>query len=99
MNEKSGMICAFIEKNCIKDVIVPVFIGIFMANRVSFSPVIKVLTYSPMDSVAELGKTKKRAVMTTLSTNKPTVTDILPFGGGATEGTQTFMSGRIGGPI
>ena len=43
-----------------------------MANRVSFSPVKKVLTYSPMDRVADLGKTN---------------TDILPFEGGASEGS------------
>ena len=47
-----------------------------MANRVSFSPVKKVLTYSPMDRVADLGKTN---------------TDILPFEGGASEGSQAFM--------
>ena len=49
---------------------------ITMANRVSFSPVKKVLTYSPMDRVADLGKTN---------------TDILPFEGGASEGSQAFM--------
>ena len=34
-----------------------------MSNHVSFSPVKKVLTYSPMDSVAKLGNNKKRAVL------------------------------------
>ena len=63
-----------------------------MSNRVSFSPVKKVLTYSPMDSVAELGNNKKRAVLTGLSTNMPTGTpDIIPFGGDVTEGTETFL--------
>ena len=47
-----------------------------MANRVSFSPVKKVLTYSPMDRVADLGTTN---------------TDILPFEEGASEGSQAFM--------
>ena len=68
------------------------FISIIMSNRVSFSPVKKVLTYSPMDSVAELRNNKKRAVLTSLSTNMPTGTpDIIPFGGDVTEGTETFM--------
>ena len=49
---------------------------ITMANRVSFSPVKKVLTYPPMDRMADLGKTN---------------TDILPFEGGASEGSQAFM--------
>ena len=49
---------------------------IAMGNRVSFSPVKKVLTYSPMDRVADLGKTN---------------TDILPFEGDASEGSQAFM--------
>ena len=63
-----------------------------MSNRVSFSPVKKVLTYSPMDSVAELRNNKKRAVLTSLSTNMPTGTpDIIPFEGDVTEGTETFM--------
>ena len=68
------------------------FISIIMSNRVSFSPVKKVLTYSPMDSVAELRNNKKLAVLTSLSTNMPTGTpDIIPFGGDVTEGTETFM--------
>ena len=63
-----------------------------MSNRVSFSPVKKVLTYSPMDSVAELRNNKKLAVLTSLSTNMPKGTpDIIPFGGDVTEGTETFM--------
>ena len=63
-----------------------------MSNHVSFSPVKKVLTYSPMDSVAKLGNNKKRAVLTSLSTNMPTGTpDIIPFGGDVTEGTETFL--------
>ena len=63
-----------------------------MSNRASFSPVKKVLTYSPMDSVAELRNNKKLAVLTSLSTNMPTGTpDIIPFGGDVTEGTETFM--------
>ena len=49
---------------------------ITMVNRVSFSPVKKVLTYPPMDRMADLGKTN---------------TDILPFEGGASEGSQAFM--------
>ena len=61
-------------------------------SRVSFSPVKKVLRYSPMDSVAKLGNNKKRAVLTSLSTNMPTGTpDIFPFGGDVTEGTETFL--------
>ena len=45
-----------------------------------------------MDSVAKLGNNKKRAVLTSLSTNMPTGTpDIIPFGGDVTEGTETFM--------
>ena len=68
------------------------FISIMMSNRVSFSPVKKVLRYSPMDSVAKLGNNKKRAVLTSLSTNMPTGTpDIIPFGGDVTEGTGTFL--------
>ena len=63
-----------------------------MSNRVSFSPVKKVLTYSPMDSVAELRNNKKLAVLTSLSTNMPKGTpDIIQFGGDVTEGTETFM--------
>ena len=63
-----------------------------MSNRVSFSPVKKVLTYSPMDNVAELGNNKKRTALTSLSTNMPTGTpDIVPFGGEVREGTETFM--------
>ena len=63
-----------------------------MSNRVSFSPVKKVLAYSPMDSVAELRNNKKLAVLTSLSTNMPKGTpDIIPFGGDVTEGTETFM--------
>ena len=66
------------------------FISIMMSNRMSFSPVKKVLRYSPMDSVAKLGNNKKRAVLTSLSTNMPTGTpDIIPFGGDVTEGTKT----------
>ena len=43
-----------------------------------------------MDSVAKLGNNKKRAVLTSLSTNMPTGTpDIIPFGGDVTEGTKT----------
>ena len=45
---------------------------ITMANRVSFSLVKKVLTYPPVDRMADLGKTN---------------TDILPFEGGASEGS------------
>ena len=45
-----------------------------------------------MDSVAKLGNNKKRAVLTSLSTNMPTGTpDIIPFGGDVTEGTETFL--------
>ena len=45
-----------------------------------------------MDSVAKLGNNKKRAVLTSLSTNMPTGTpDIIPFGGDITEGTETFL--------
>ena len=45
-----------------------------------------------MDSVAKLGNNKKRAVLTSLSTNMPTGTpDIFPFGGDVTEGTETFL--------
>lgn len=64
-----------------------------MSNRVSFSPVKEVLTYSPMDSVAELGKSKKRkrSVSPTLSTDEPVGEDVALIGDGATEGTQTFM--------
>ena len=63
-----------------------------MSNHVSFSPVKKVLTYSPMDSVAKLGNNKKRAVLISLSTNMPTGTpDIIPFGRDVTEGTGTFL--------
>ena len=66
-----------------------------MSNHVSFSPVKKVLTYSPMDSVAKLGNNKKRAVLTSLSTNMPTGTpDIIPFGGDVTEGIETFLKKR-----
>ena len=46
-------------------------------SRVSFSPVKKVLRYSPMDSVAKLGNNKKRAVLISLSTNMPQVPLIL----------------------
>ena len=77
MNEKNGVIGEFIGKNCVKDVVIVSFLLVItMANRVSFSPDKKVLTYSPMDRVADLGKTKA---------------DILPFGGGASEGSQAFM--------
>lgn len=63
-----------------------------MSNHVSFSPVKKVLTYLPMDSVAKLGNNKKRAVLISLSTNMPTGTPgIIPFGGDVTEGTGTFL--------
>ena len=45
-----------------------------------------------MDNVAKLGNNKKRAVLTSLSTNMPTGTpDIIPFGGDVTEGTETFL--------
>ena len=45
-----------------------------------------------MDNVAKLGNNKKRAVLTSLSTNMPTGTpDIIPFGGDVTKGTETFL--------
>ena len=73
MNGKNVVISEFIGKKYIKDVVIVSFLLVItMANRVSFSPVKKVLTYSPMDRVADLGKTN---------------TDILPFEGGASEGS------------
>ena len=67
MNGKNVVISEFIGKKYIKDVVIVSFLLVItMANRVSFSPVKKVLTYSPMDRVADLGKTN---------------TDILPLKG------------------
>lgn len=62
-----------------------------MSNRVSFSPVKEVLTFSPMDAVAKLGKSKKRSVSVSTSTDEPVGEGVPLIGDGPTEGSQTFM--------
>lgn len=62
-----------------------------MSNRVSFSPVKEVLTFSPMDAVAKLGKSKKRSVSVSTSTDEPVGEGVPLIGDVPTEGSQTFM--------
>lgn len=89
------MIAEFIGKNCIKDVVNVSFFSLLlvvtMSNRVSFSPVKEVLTFSPTDTVAKLGKTKKRSVSFNMSTDEPAGEGVPLIGDGPSEGSKTFM--------
>lgn len=88
------MIGEFIGKIGLKDVVNVSFLSLLavtMSNRVSFSPVKEVLTFSPMDTVAKLGKSKKRSVSVSTSTDEPVGEGVPLVGDGPTEGSQTFM--------
>ena len=59
--------------------------------KTAFSPVKEVLTFSPMDTVAKLGKSKKRSVSVSTSTDEPVGEGVPLIGDGPTEGSKTFM--------